>query len=262
MKSLWLAFQFLTLIPVGRTIQIEESDLPKSVSFFVFVGFFQGALFLSAELAFGYFFHPNLSLALAMLLLIISNGAFHLDALADTFDALSVRGDRDKKLSVMKGGAVGPIGVVAIIASLSLKYFALQNISHLLPFTYYSSLLFMPIFSKWAMVVALFHGRSVRKDGLGFHFIGRVGVSQVIFSTLTMIGVLLLASIMAGNYVPQGQYFFYCLLLVIIYCLCRLLLLFYNRQFGGLTGDMVGSISEITEVIFLMTVIMWSRLYI
>lgn len=262
MKGLVIATQFLTLIPVGRKLEVEPDRLPESTKFFVLVGLIEGLIFLLAELLFGFVFSQELTLALALLVLIALTGAFHLDALADTADALAVRADRLKKLAIMKSGTIGPTGVVTLIGSIALKYLALKNISHLLPFTYYSSLLFMPVVSKWAMVVALYYGRPARQDGLGVHFIGRLRASHLCWSTLSIVVVFVIPSLLAGNYTPQNQYFFYIALVVGLYVLCRLTVAFYTKVFGGLTGDLVGSINELTEVIFLLKVIVWSRLFI
>jgi len=257
-KSLILAFQFLTIIPMGRSFYVADPDHAKCTSYFVLVGLFQGIALVASDLLFGRLFHPDLTILIVLLTLIASNGAFHLDALADTFDALAVRGDREEKLSVMKDGAVGPIGVVSIISVLGLKYLALRNISHLLPFTYYSSLLLMPVISKWAMVWALFYGRPAREDGLGVSFIGKVRFRELSISTAILIAIFAV-TLLPGNYVPANQVPFYGLLMVTVYLLSRLLVPFYTRHFGGLTGDTVGSISEITEVGFLIMVIAWSR---
>ncbi len=261
MKSLLLAFQFLTIIPLGRSLNVTEADLPKSTSCFVLVGLSQGIALVVTDLICGRLFHPDLTILIVLMVLIASNGAFHLDALADTFDALAVRGDQERKLSVMKDSAIGPIGVVSIISALALKYLALKNISHLLPFTYYSSLMLMPVLSKWAMVWALFYGRPARTDGLGASYIGRVGLKEIAISTFTLITIFAI-TFLAGNYVPANQAFFYLLLIVSVYLLSRFLVFFYTKHFGGLTGDTAGSISEITEVVFLLMVIIWSRLSI
>ena len=106
--------------------------------------------------------------------LVLSNGGFHLDGLADTFDALAAKGDREKKLSVMKDGTIGPVGVIAVFFSLLIKYLAIKNLTLFPLFTLYSSLLFMPAISKLAMVISMFYGKSARADGLGRLFIQNI----------------------------------------------------------------------------------------
>jgi cobalamin synthase len=46
-----------------------------------------------------------------------------------------------------------------------------------------------------------------------------------------------------------------------LYVLCLLAVRFFRGQFGGLTGDTLGAVGEIAEIIFLMVVLIWSRLY-
>lgn len=261
-RQILVAFQFLTIIPVKKDLAANENDIAKSASFFVLVGLFQGILLVSTEYLSGIFFHHELVIAIVLLMLVLSNGGFHLDGLADTFDALAVKGDRVKKLAIMKDSTIGPIGVISIIFALALKYLALKNLSHLLTFTYYSALIMMPIMPKWAMVLSMFHGSPAREDGLGRIFINRIGVREVAVSTLVLFLVLTLPSVFFSRYMPNSQYIFYAVLLAAIYLLCRICVIFFNKKFGGLTGDTLGAISELTEIIFLLTVIVWSRLFI
>lgn len=262
MKNLLLAIQFLTIIPVGRSQRCADTDFPKIVPYFPVVGFLQGICLLAMDLILGRFFHPDLCIALVLLTYVLINGGFHLDALADTFDALSVRGDKERKLSVMKEGSVGAVGVVAIVFALSLKYLAIKSISNLLPLVYYSSLLFMPVLSKWSMVLALYYGSPARKDGLGSLLIGKVSSRSLIFSALSLSCLLGGLFVAPKIYIPEGLFIFFMVIIVVIYILVRFLIVFYKGHFGGLTGDTVGSVAEIMEVIFLIMVILWSRLYI
>ena len=266
--ALLLAFQFLTIIPVKKTLAGDEDDIAKSASVFVVVGFLQGILLIAADYVSGIFFHQDLVIAIVLLILVLSNGGFHLDGLADTFDAIAVKSsgdfkkDKEKRLSVMKDGSTGPAGVTAIVFILLLKYLALKNLSHFLPFTYYSSLLLMPVFSKWAMVVSMLHGRAAREDGLGKIFMNKTGFKEAAISTLLLILILILIQTLSSRYALGNQHVFYAILFGVLYSFCRISVYFFNKKFGGLTGDTLGAISELTEIAFLFMVIIWSRLSI
>lgn len=279
LKQLILAFQFLTIIPIRNSMSVNEADVAKSSAFFVVVGLVQGILLVATDYISGMVFHPDLSIGMVILVLVLSNGGFHLDGLADTFDAIAVKSeshhphfdkggqggiiiDRQKRLSIMKDSTVGPIGVSAIIFSLGIKYLALKNLSHFSTFTYYSSLLLMPILSKWAMVVSMFYGKASREDGLGRIFINRIGLKEIAISTIMLSILLILLQAFFSRYISDMQYAFYIILLFTIYLSCRWLISLFNKRFGGLNGDTLGAISEITEIIFLLMVIIWSRLYI
>ncbi len=269
MKRFLIALQFLTIIPVKNKMTFQENDLAKSASFFVLVGLLQGLLLIATDYIARRIFHSDLVTGLILLVLVLSNGGFHLDGLSDTFDALALKSkgdadiDKQKQLAIMKTGTAGPIGVTAIVFVLALKYLALNNLSLFQPVTYLSSLLLMPVLSKWAMVISMFHGQPARQDGLGRIFINRIGLKELGISTIILLLLLLLLPVIFNRffslYVPGKQYMFNMLLLPTVYLFCRMGMNSFDKKFGGLTGDMLGAISEMTELIFLFMVIAWSR---
>ena len=268
MKAFLLALQFLTIIPVRISGTVEERELGKSAAWYVVVGILQGAILLAVDYAMGNVFHPDIVAALLVLALIVTNGAFHLDGLADTADALAVKScgdpeaDRTKRLSVMKDPATGPIGVTVLVMVLLLKYLCIRSSANLLPFTYYSTLVAMPMISKWSMVVAMFHGGAARKDGLGRIFLEGVRLPQLAAATLMFLLPIALLVFKWGRFGDIDPLFFYPALLGGCYILTRAWVSFCNNRFGGLTGDTFGALSEGMELIFLMVVLAWSRLSI
>ena len=266
MKSFLIALQFLTILPVKHKMAVNETDIAKSSSFFVAVGLLQGMLLIATDYMAGRVFHPDLVTGIVLLIYVISNGGFHLDGLADTFDAIAAKSednpdvDKRKRLSVLKDPSTGPVGVTAILFSLGLKYLSLNSLANFLPFTYYSSLLLLPVIPKWTMVISMYHGRRARENGLGSLFLRKIGLTEVAVSTIILFLLFALPQFFFGDYVPDRQYVFYAVLLITMYFLCRVWIQFCNRKFGGLTGDMLGAVSEMTEVTFLLMVILWSRL--
>ncbi len=102
--------------------------------------------------------------------------------------------DRDKKLRVMKDSTTGAIGVTAIVMTLLLKFLFLNNmISSSLSPGRYAFLFLMPVFSKWGMILNMYHGTSARQDGLGKMFIENITLTSVLLASLS-IGVFLFCS--------------------------------------------------------------------
>lgn len=268
MKHFLLALQFLTIIPVRVKGDVCEKDMIKGVPYFVFIGLIQGILLLSALAISEKVFHQDLSIFIVIILSLLLNGAFHLDGLADTFDAIAVKraGNRqfdiDKRLNAMKDSHTGAIGVTAIVSLIALKYLALKNISHLLPFVFYSSLIVMPVLSKWAMVCTMFHGRPAKKEGLGYLFLVNIDSKFFLYALVTLIFIYFLIYGVFYKYLPGKYYIFFGVTTMLIYFLAIGWSFFCNKKFGGSTGDTLGAISEISEVIFLLMVIIWSRLFI
>jgi len=264
-KRFLIALQFLTILPVKYKMAVNKADIAKSSSFFIVVGLIQGIFLVTTDYLAGRVFHPDLVTGIVLLVYVASSGGFHLDGLADTFDAIAAKSggnpdaDRQKRLSLLKDPATGPAGVTAIFFSLGLKYLALNSLANFLPFTYFSSLLFLPVIPKWTMVISMYHGRRARENGLGSLFIHKISLTEVALSTMILSLLFVLPQLFFSDYIPDRQYIFYAVLLITMYSLCRMWIQFFHKRFGGLTGDMLGAVSEMTEVIFLLMVILWSR---
>ena len=262
-----LAFQFLTIIPLKVKGNVSEREIAQSAAFFPAVGAFQGLLVLLSALFLSKVLPSEIVSGLIILILIISNGGFHLDGLADTFDALSVKSssneaiNREKRLSVMKDSATGPIGVTAIVLTILLKFLLIKNLlaSYLLPLVPYFILFLMPVLSRWSMVPAIFHGKSARQDGLGKLFIDNTGAKDFLLSTTLTVGCWFVLSFTLPllNYLPLLL-----LSLFVLYILSFSATRFFNKKFNGLTGDNLGAISEISEILFLLVTSIWLRHFI
>ncbi|MDO8282511.1 MAG: adenosylcobinamide-GDP ribazoletransferase [Thermodesulfovibrionia bacterium] len=257
MKKLLLAFQFLTIIPVKDTGIVSDREVGGSAAFFPLIGIVQGALLVCAAATLLRIFPIGLTNLLVMLLLVITNGALHLDGLADTFDAIASRGDRQKKLAIMKDSTIGPAGVIAIVFVLMLKYLLLNEAySSSTPATYYLILFLLPIYSRWAMVPAIFHCRSARADGLGKAFIENVGVKELLTATALSLIFSLLAVFVIFHKPDLAHVAFS---LPALYIFSLITVWFCGRRFGGMTGDTFGAVSELSEILFLMMAVICLR---
>lgn len=265
-KKILLAFQFLTIIPVKVKGDISEKEISRSANFFSFVGAFQGLLAAVSALFLSKVFPLEIVSALVVLILILSNGGFHLDGLADTFDALAVKSsgdekaDRERRLAVMKDSSTGAIGVVSITLTILMKYLFIKDLFLInAPLPAVLSILFlMPVFSKWAMVPAMYHGISARRDGLGRIFIDNSSVSQIIFSSVAaIIFYILIAVLYPGKSYGSAIIALFFVLFSVLYAFSFFSAKLCERKFGGLTGDTLGAIGEISEILFLMVALIW-----
>lgn len=252
MRKILLAFQFLTIIPVKEMRDVSEKEIGGASVFFPLIGFLQGTLFVVSAVLFLKIFPPELANGLLILVIVATSGGLHLDGLADTFDAIALRGDREKKLLVMKDSTIGPVGVIAIVLALLLKFLALNSLFHYSLFTFYYSLFLMPVFSRWVMVTAIFHGKPARQDGIGKIFIENTKLKELVIATLLVIGFWLLVV----SFLLSSLFTVHCSLFLvsipILYIFSLVSVWFCNKKFGGMTGDTFGAVSEISEILFLM----------
>ena len=267
MKRLLLAFQFLTIIPVKVRGEVSEEEMTGSAVCFPLVGAVQGLLLALSAILLIKVFPPEITAGMVLFILVLSNGGFHLDGLADTFDAMAVKSsgnietDRQKRLAVMKDSSTGAIGTIAIALTILLKFLLLKDILtySILPISL-SFVLLAPVFSKWVMIPAMYHGSSARQDGLGRMFIGNISAKTLIVSSL----ITALICIAVAKIYILGVYKAGCIKLLLIFFITSYLFSFISVKFadwrfGGLTGDNLGAISELSENIFLMVVSIWLR---
>ncbi len=242
-KQALIAIQFLTIIPVRVRGDISENEMSGSAVFFPVVGALQGLFCVLSAALLSRFFPSDITSCLILVILIITNGGFHLDGLADTFDALAVKSggdeeaDREKRLSVMKDSTTGAIGAIAIVITVLLKYLLVKNIFlYSSSITLYSLLFLMPVFSKWIMVPAMHHGRSARKDGLGRIFIDAITRKDVMLcSLITVLFSLVINGLLQHTLYASvtGQLFLF--LFLVLYIFCLISVNFFTKRFEGLT---------------------------
>lgn len=261
MRKVILASQFLTIVPVKDMGKVSPEEMGKTTSAFPLIGFGEGVLLAFFASVFMRFFPAELTSALLVTVLVIMNGGLHLDGLSDTFDALASGGDREKKLSIMKDSTVGPMGVISIVMVLLLKYTLLSALFFHAPApAYYATVVAMPVLSRWVMVTAAFQGKAARNDGLGQLFIEHTGGIQ--FSAATAAAVLLTGVVCTGVIQFQLYVFYLMFAMPILYGFSFLSVLFFNRVFGGITGDSFGALNEIAVLIFLIMTVIWAQRFI
>jgi adenosylcobinamide-GDP ribazoletransferase len=118
------AVTFLTRVPLGRRIEVDATDVGRGAVFFPLVG--AGIASLAGLAAAGLegplpaLVAGGLGVAVAVAL----TGALHLDALADTADALGA-GTRDRALEIMRDPRLGAFGVAAVALALLVEAAAL-----------------------------------------------------------------------------------------------------------------------------------------
>jgi adenosylcobinamide-GDP ribazoletransferase len=241
MRLFLIALQFLTIIPVPFPLRCEERDLGRSMAFFPLVGLFLGALLVGTD----FILTPRLPRPVTDLLLITllsaMTGALHLDGLADVCDGLAARGNRERFLAVMKDSRIGAVGVVGLVLALLLKYEALLHIP--LDFKR-EALIFSPLVARFSQVQMTVGAKKARGDGLGSAFIGTAGMWQFVSA-----GVITLA----GAWLLLGLRGIYCCLA--LYLCTWGLKWWFHRKLGGITGDIIGCVSELNEILALLVML-------
>jgi adenosylcobinamide-GDP ribazoletransferase len=114
------ALTFLTRVPLGRYVAVDAADVARGAVAFPLVGAGVGAVAGGVALAADQALPPLVSAALAVATAALVTGAMHLDALADTADALGAS-TRDQALAIMRDSRIGSFGAVALALDLLVK---------------------------------------------------------------------------------------------------------------------------------------------
>ncbi len=240
MRLFLIAFQFLTIIPLPGTIRHEPGDLGRSTLFFPLVGLFIGGAMAGANWLLSPLLARSLCDALLITVATVVTGALHLDGLADVCDGLAARGSRERFLEIMKDSRVGAVGVVGLVLGLLLKWQAVTAVPDGLK---WQALLLFPAVARFGQVLTMTGARRAKADGLGAAFTEGTGVTVLIVAgaTTAAASVLLLG---AGGILP----------LVAVLLSTGAGRWFFQAKLGGLTGDTIGCISELNEILALTVI--------
>jgi adenosylcobinamide-GDP ribazoletransferase len=241
MRIYLIALQFLTIIPLPFSVRCEEKDLGRSMAVFPLVGLTLGALLTAADFLLAPLFPRPVADLLLIVVLSAVTGALHLDGLADVCDGLAARGGRERFLAVMKDSRTGAVGVVGLMLGLLLKYQALLHI----PLEYKrEALLFFPLAARYSQVQLTVGAQRARVDGLGSTFIGGAGIWQ--FSCAGLVTL-------AAAWLFFGLRGVYCC--IAVYLFTWALKGWFHRKLGGISGDIIGCVSELNEIFCLLLIV-------
>jgi adenosylcobinamide-GDP ribazoletransferase len=229
MRHFISAIQFITIIPVGRADAFEPT---KMIPFFPVVGLFLGMLTaFFDQLATALWSRPVASL-LDILFLAVLTGAFHLDGLGDSADGLLGQRSKEKALTIMKDSRLGTMGMVAIVFGLALKWAGIAGLEANRSLL----LVIVPAYARAGMLFGmrfLEYGRPAGGTGVDF-FKSKLKWSA--FWGLT-------APVVMSVFLGWAAFW----LILSFVALTALLIWYYKRRLGCITGDMLGAMAEVLE---------------
>ncbi|MHB1485588.1 MAG: adenosylcobinamide-GDP ribazoletransferase [Saccharofermentanales bacterium] len=242
LKSLAICLSMYTIIPMPNVVW-DGAGMKKVFCFFPLIGLIIGGaeygwFYLSAVLGFS-----NLLYAvIAAVIPLIITGGIHMDGFIDTCDAIFSYGDPAKKLEIMKDprtGAFGVIGCVVYLLVTTGLFSQIYNNSAAL------GLLAGGFFiSRCLGGLAIVSLKTAKSSGLAYLFSDNAGKKTV---RIMLTGFLLICSVVLF-------YRFAILYGVALLCFFSFLTWFRSftsKQFGGITGDLIGFLVLSVEFIFI-----------
>jgi adenosylcobinamide-GDP ribazoletransferase len=251
---------FLTALPFRMDMEYL-ADSAKLMWLFPFVGAFLGLLSGLFGWAISFFLPALVVGALTLAALLWLTGLHHADGLLDFGDAVMFHGSAERKIEIMHdqftgAGAVGlglMIYLVTAFTFVSLASywggfsFGLVRVPLLV-----SGLVVVESCAKLSMVVATWAGKAVH-EGMNSPFMdamhGRYGDVRLVVALALSLVVAVPLLLVAG------------FVTVVAAVLCGLVMVWVaHRNFGGVTGDVLGATNEISRmvcVVVLLAVLQW-----
>ena len=235
--SLRYAWAFLTRLPGGAHPPTER-DLGRSVPWFPLVGAIVGALSGAVFWAVWQPLGAPLAAILAIATGVVVTGAFHEDGLADTADSLGGTTPEQRR-EIMKDSRLGTFGTLALALGTLVQVFAV-----------------MPLASRDAVIaLVLAHGvgralavavmasaRAAPGGGLGHSYTAHLRGLPCALSLLVSYG----AAFALG---PVGVF-----AVGAATSAALAVGLIAYRRFGGMTGDVLGAIAQVSQMAALVAV--------
>jgi adenosylcobinamide-GDP ribazoletransferase len=258
MKNFITALQFLTTITVNKKHEIGEGDLAKSMSHFPLIGFLLGFLLINVDKVCDLLvLPPVIGNFILVMLLVVMTRALHVDGLADTLDGLMGGTSRNTRLAIMKDSRIGTAGVLGIIFALLMKYICLNNIYNpinLMASEKAEALFVAPMLARWSQTIVVFKGNYGRDNGMGKAFVGHLRASSFTYASMTAIG---LSAFVVIRTELKTLVLFFCLIIgVVLFTL--LAKRYLIGKLGGVTGDAIGAVNELNEVLVLLLFVVFS----
>jgi adenosylcobinamide-GDP ribazoletransferase len=237
MKPLLSAFGFLTVVPIPAKWSGDPSTLGRSIAYFPLVGLLIGLVVAVLDAGLTRLLPVPVASVLVGVALMAVSGGLHIDGLADTADGFfGARRPRARILEIMKDSRSGPMAVAAVVLVVALKLAAIDTLA---PELRAGTLVLMPLAGRSAMVVCMaLLGYARSEVGTGAAFAARrpwVGVA---------IGILLLAAIGWSACGARG-------LAVCGASVATAIVLsaYFQYKIGGWTGDTLGAVCELVEIV-------------
>lgn len=249
MKRFLLLLSFMTRIPI-KEVEYNREELGKSMIFFPLVGVIIGIFLIFTYRIFLMLTSNFLITSIFIVLVeILLTGALHLDGLADTFDGIYSYRDKDKILEIMKDSRIGTNGVIALLVTLCLK---ISCIYFLISYGLNYILVIYPIIGRLASLSSCVFSPYAKKDGMGKCFVDYTNKKSLLIAFLY--SLIFFFSVIRESVFEIAIFISLALPLVIL-----IFSFFFSkkmeRTIGGITGDTLGALLELSETLYLILVV-------
>lgn len=249
MANFLIGLQFLTRIRLMEQTEWSAERFGKSVKYFTLIGAVLGML-LASMAVFFYFLLPHFGIYppphfTALFLVaagIFLTGGLHCDGFMDTMDGIFSGRSRQRMLEIMKDSCVGANGACGFSLLLLSKWSLLLDQT---PEKILVALFLMPILGRLSMVLGITFFPYARPEGIGKAFAQYANKTSFYIACGIALFFVLIAALLQASILPLVA-------MSLSLCFATIFARYVTRILGGLTGDVYGAMTELSELLVLL----------
>ena len=174
------------------------------------------------------------------------NWGLHLDGLGDTFDGVFSYREKEKIIEIMKDSRLGTNGLLAILFVLILDGLF---IGFLPPAIGALGIFLMPVACRVSCLVTGATNNYINRSyGMSKDFVSYANLKNC-FPMLLISAIIF---VLCFSYGGLGLY-------VIIFIFPFLASRFFSKKIGGFSGDIIGAVVELTQLVYLVSLFLFYR---
>jgi adenosylcobinamide-GDP ribazoletransferase len=242
-KSLVLALRYLTIAPIPAGAHVEPTTLGRAAAWFPLIGLGLGLVVAAGERLADLLFPPLLAALLTVTLWKLLTGGLHLDGLADCLDGLVGRDPADR-LRIMRDSRIGAFGAVGLILFLLLEVAAVAE---------------APTEARWRSLIAAPAVARAMPPLVAWIFPPATATGQGAMFRSGLTRARALVAFTLGCLIPVAALGVAGIVVSALVAVAAVALgWFATRRLGGVTGDVLGAVVEVAELMALLTVVAWT----
>ena len=239
LKRFLLTLGFMTRIPVNVNLgEVKDEDMHKGFLYYPVVGLIIGLVDVLVYFLVTLVLPDTFGIIFALLANFCVTGAFHLDGLSDTADGIYSARTRERMLEIMKDSRIGTNGAIAMCFDIMLKFVGLSYCD-----MKWLMILMMPVAGKMVQGAIVYKAVYPRENGIGI-YVGTVDKG-------TVIGTVILGLLFMG----VAFSYWGIVMFAVLYLFAYLFRVYITGKIGGITGDVMGAGSELSEVLLILLVL-------
>ncbi|MFI3264407.1 MAG: adenosylcobinamide-GDP ribazoletransferase [Rikenellaceae bacterium] len=247
MNTLFNSLLYYSRIPIPFKVKCNSEILSRALRFLPLVGLIVGAIGYLAFYLASLFLPHSVAIIATIIAMVLSTGALHEDGFADFCDGFGGGYDKEAVLRIMKDSCIGCYGVIGLILIFMLRYSLLSSFDSkdlmMVVILSQGASRLAPVFMVRTSSYARVENAKSSQSALGISNWGVVVAMIFALTPLFLIG--------------------WCFSLAYVFIVGVVFLLFrayLHRRIGGFTGDTLGALQIICEILFYVTFIGVSNL--